>query len=326
MDLVKPDQTDLVIGNSGIRADRSIAVFARNEQNTIFKCLTAIAAACQSSTFRVSILINGSTDRTLDVALSHPLVSKGSADIFVIEYGDKANAINRFIYDIRCDAQAYFFIDAYTEIGATALAALERPLALDPVLNASSGVPSIGRSARLLAQQMIRSSGLVGGLFALRRRFVDAFCERHLRLPIGLYRVDGLIGSMAMHDLDPVKNPWRTELVQVVPEATWNQRVLSLYRVRDILHQFNRMLRQARGRLENSAIKSVIYRSGYEGLPDSTDRMILDWLSSLSMPERLRWYRSPLVALAIYRTRRATVPLSSELVAKKVAPSVKSLT
>ena len=54
------------------------------------------------------------------------------------------------------------------------------------------------------------------------------------------------------------------------------------------------MVRQARGRLENEAIKKIIYRYGYGGLPTFADDMIADWLSEISSAERHRLRSQPL--------------------------------
>jgi len=133
---------------------------------------------------------------------------------------------------------------------------------------------------------------LHGQLHGVRRDFVDRLVARGIRLPIGLYYGDGLVGSMAMHDLDPLHIPWNTHRIAGVAGASYEIPTLSLFRPRDLRRQFNRKIRQMRGRLENLAIRSIVYQRGFEGLPQYSDDMIRTFLASykpprIALPDRL---------------------------------------
>jgi glycosyltransferase involved in cell wall biosynthesis len=295
--------------------DWSVVVFAKNEKGSIESCLSAIETACSGSDSHVTVVLNGSKDGTDEAVFRYSRLCRIPINIFEIPFGDKANAWNKFIYDLRPSAHVYFFVDAYAIVGMRAFQLLAFALQKHTAANAATGVPSSGRSAAALAAEMHATGGLHGSLHALRFRFVERICESQYRLPIGLYRGDGLIGSMAMHDLNPLVHPWCPERIVVVDGATWTHRVLSPFRPRDIMRQCNRMIRQARGRLEDEAIKRIIYRYGYGGLPTFADDMIADWLSGTPSAERNRLRRQPLTWAAMMRTRRRVRPYTTELMA-----------
>jgi hypothetical protein len=158
-----------------------------------------------------------------------------------------------------------------------------------------------------MRETMLREGGLHGSLHALRGEFLDRIRGRGFRIPAGLYRGDGLIGSFVMHDLDAIGSPWDTGRILPVPMATWSSRGLMLA---SLPRHLLRRIRQARGRFENEAIKKIIYSAGYGALPHFADQMILDYLAStdvrvgmLDMPSRL----------ALRQLARPRMPSVSEL-------------
>jgi hypothetical protein len=237
-------------------------------------------------------------------------------NVVEIAFGDKANAWNQFTYSWRPDAYIYFFVDAYIAAHPKALASMAAVLQKKQNLNAATGVPTQGRSANMIADLMSKTGGLHGSLHALPCHFVQRIVKNQYRLPKGLYRGDGLIGSMAMHDLDPLGYPWRPDLVAVVGEATWDQRGLSVLRPSDLVRHWRRMIQQARGRLENAAIKSIIYRGGYGALPEFADDMIKEWLSQIPAVERRKYRRDPFTRLALDRIERGRRPDAGALSAR----------
>jgi hypothetical protein len=108
-------------------------------------------------------------------------------------------------------------------------------------------------------------------------------------LPLQLYRGDGLLGSMAAHNLNPIGTRWDNRRIIGVLDATFAINPLSIFRWSDVKRQFNREIRQARGHMENEAIKSIIYQQGYEALPENANDMIGTWVKSNSLhPKSLR--------------------------------------
>ncbi len=265
--------------------DWNVAVFCRDERWSIARCIESIAAASRDRRTLITLIVNGSSDDSASLALEAAKRRAIPIAVYTIAHGDKANAINRFFYALREPARYYFFIDAYVKIGDAALAILESCLVARPDAVAATGVAANGRTmVRDTELTLTEGSRLHGQLHALRPDFIDRLVARRLRLPIGLYYGDGLVGSMALHDLDPLHNGWEQWRIAGSPMATYEIPMLSLFRVRDLRRQFQRKVRQMRGRLQNLAIRDIVYEHGYEGLPEYADDMVTTYLAKHGRP------------------------------------------
>ena len=272
----------------GSTFDWQIGVVCQNEHARIASCLESISIGIGSRNVVVNVVVNGSSDGSDDVARREAAKLAIPIRIFKIAYGDKSNAINCLIHDpdVHVDAHLYFFMDGYVRLRPGALAAIEQSLARDPAAVAATGMAVTGRTEPQSHRATLERGGgaIHGQLFALRRRFVDKMAEQGIRLPIGLYRGDGLLGSMAAHDLDCLEQPWSNQRALCVADALFEISPLSPFRPRDLRRHFHRKVRQMRGRLENAAIKQVIYRNGYSALPAFADDLIGDFLAANPMP------------------------------------------
>jgi hypothetical protein len=92
-----------------------------------------------------------------------------------------------------------------------------------------------------------------------------------------------------------------------------------LFRIRDLRRQFNRKVRQMRGRLENAAIRGIIYQHGYEGLPAYSDDMIRSFLAAHEMP-RVPLADRPFMALAKRQIGKAAKPDAEWLAPRRFDP------
>jgi len=262
-----------------------IAVFAVNEAPTIERCLASIDRAAAGRRTRIAVLLNGTTDNSLDIIRALRL-EHAALSVYLFPAADKANAINRFLYDLRLDAGTYFCTDAYTKVGPGALRAMEAALRANPMALVASAIPTNGRSARTTRENTLKGGVISGQLYALAPDFVSRFVAAGLRLPLQIYRGDPLLGSMAAHKFDAIGTRWDKARIIGVPDATYEISPLSIFKWRDIMRQYRREIRQARGRLENEAIKTIIYRAGYAALPGDANEMIRDWLKSHSLKAR----------------------------------------
>ncbi len=199
------------------------------------------------------------------------------------------------------------------KIGADALVTLESCLAARPDAVAATGVAANGRPmVRDTERTLTEGSRLHGQMHALRPDFIDRMVARGLRLPIGLYYGDGLIGSMALHDLDPLRNDWEQRRIAGSPVATYEIPELSPFRPRDLKRQFQRKVRQMRGRLENLAIRSIVYQHGYEGLPEYADDMVTAYVARHGRPA-VSLLDRPFQSLALRQIAAAHRPEASRL-------------
>lgn len=265
--------------------DISLAVFCQNEAARLGACIASIAVAAQGRRACVTVLVNGSSDGSAGVALAALQQTGLPGRVWRIRHADKSNAINRSFYELRRPAGLEVFLDGYSVIGADALGGLERALSGTPAAMAATGVAGNGRTMQAATAETMRRGGrLHGQLHAFRPAFLDRLTAAGLRLPVGLYRGDGLLGSMACHDLDPRVHPWDGHRIRGAAAATYSIAQLSPWRPADIARQFRRKVRQMRGRLENAAVKSIIATQGYQGLPRHADDMIAAWLAHNPVP------------------------------------------
>jgi hypothetical protein len=294
----------------------SVVVFARNSADVLLPCLEGLAVAAAGRRARITVLLNGNTDNSADVVRRFARDASIEVDVQEIPFGDKSNAWNQFIHGCRPEAQTYFFVDSYAVPTAGALAALDRALQNAPGANAAAAVPSSGRSAAATRANMMRTPALHGSLFALRGRFVRRLWVSGLRLPAGLYRGDGLIGSFVVNDLDGRKFAWNLEHISVAPDATWT--VTPVSKLRRPQQIWNRLVRQARGLMEDQAIKERTYHIGFEQLPRFADAMIADWIAADPATRRPSWRRNPLGWLAARKLQPHREPDEQALAARRL--------
>jgi hypothetical protein len=283
----------------------SVAVFARNEAARIGDCLRALTRCDNAGRLNVTVLLNGTTDDSADVAASVLREAGVAGALYDIPHGDKSHAVNLFLHRLRPAAGIYMMMDGYAEIRPDAPTLLAHRLARRPDALAAAAVPSTGRSATALRRSMLEQPGLHGSLFALRGGFVERLTQAGLRLPRGLYRGDGLLGSMVLHDLDALGGGWIGSRIAVEPGASWGTPSSRPWRWRDLRRHGRRLMQQARGRLQTAALRSAIYSGGFSSLPDEADRMVLDWIAADPAGREPRPWRDPLAHLALARMRQS---------------------
>ncbi len=291
--------------------DWAICVFASREGSRIRDCLSALRAATSEwPSVQLTVVVNGAAPATAAAARAALSDWTHPARVAEIPLGDKANAWNQYTHGLRPDARWHLFVDGYVVPEPTGLITLRtRCEAAPPDQTAATGMPAGEHAGAAQMREFVtRHGGVLGGLHALRGEFVERLVARGLFQPWGLYRGDGLIGSWLCHDLDPRANRWDKQHIIPVPEAAWLGERLSPWSPRDLLTHWRRMQRQAQGRMENRAIKDIIYREGYEGLPESARDLVAHALqlgpgSNDRTPLR-RWLR----ARVARRIRRSPMP------------------
>jgi hypothetical protein len=258
---------------SGCDPEWCIAVFARNEEARIGECLIAIARATDGVSTQVILLINGSSDKTAERALGLLPALGLRASVYKIGLGCKSHAMNVFVHDLRPRANVYFFVDATSFVEPNALRALAGALDRQPDIAAVSGLPINGRGAAQMRRGAMQSSKLFGQMFAVRQSCLDDLSTRGRRLPIGLYRCDGLFVGFICWETDGVAHERAMPRIATVPEAEWRIRPISWFGCKDIKAGFNRLVRQGRGRLENQSWNPILWTQGFGALPRFADDM-----------------------------------------------------
>lgn len=239
--------------------DWSVAVFVARETPVVLRdTLVSIQAAANRRAI-IDVLVNGNLPlvddaRNIIIAIS----SKSKNSIFRlwhIPLGDKANAINCYIQNIFPQSRFAYFVDGYARPHLDAFSLLENGLNGHSEAWCAAGVPSTGRGARKSRIEQVAVHGIHGNLFCIPQHVINLMKEECFRLPIGLYRTDSTIGAAIKYSLNPAKNSWNNNRIYVHPEASWDVSKKTWWRYSDIIGQFKRLLRQAKGDLENLAVR-----------------------------------------------------------------------
>lgn len=296
----------------------SIVVFARNEHLRIAEGLAAVARATRDVAAHVTVIVNGSADGTLEIARQALPTFTVPTALYAIAFGCKSHAINVFIHELRPRARFYIFLDATAFVAPDGLRRLIEGLAARPDCLAASGVPANGRSAAQMRRAVGSSPKLFGQMFAIRGEFADHLLRLGRKLPIGLYRCDGLFSGFICYETDGVAHEQPVPRILNVMEAQWKIRPLSWARPADIRAGCNRLVRQARGRLENQAWNPILWSQGFGALPRFADEMILDWLRT-GRPKRQGLPQAVFTWLALRRIRRWRQPPEEALRPTRIA-------
>lgn len=265
--------------------DWHAAVYCSNVGERLRACLDSLGVALVRKRALITVVLNGPDAESLAAARA-AMAADAPIEIVHIPLRDKSNAINQFNYNLRVPARAYAAVDGNVQVGANAFVAMEERLGSAPHAMAVTGVSINGRTMRKLGAQALRTGGVLHGqLHALRPDFLDRMTDRGIKLPIGLYRGDGLLGSMAAHDLDPLSKPWDDTRVLPEARATFTVPRLSLLDSGDVRHLFRRRVRQMQGLIENKAVAAIIYRSGFEALPEHVADLIQGYLAVHPAPQ-----------------------------------------
>jgi hypothetical protein len=289
----------------------SVAIIAARESAaTLSRAINAALAACHTHEAVVDVLINGNPDLAQETAA---LAAQGTFPcgsvtlrIWSTPVGDKAHAWNQYVHDIWPGSDVAFFVDGYAEVRPDAFTLLDRGLAAAPDALGATGVPSSGRSAARHREHMLREGGFHGNMHALSGTALDTLRKKGIRLPLGLYRTDSLIGAALLYRLTPETTGWDTRRVVVAGDATWDVAGLGTLTLQNILSQAKRKLRQAQGDLENRAVAEhlSVRRLPLGQLPGTTHDLVNGWLSARRGQALGACLRNPLRLHAVYKLRR----------------------
>lgn len=285
---------------------RAIAITAARESVATLTDVVRATVVAAGPNSCIDVLVNG--NRELATGLAAKLGDTAlegepgtQLNIWYLAFGDKAQTLNVIFHTLRRNAHLFYFLDGYAQPRRDAFTILENALNDDSDALAATGVPSLGRSAKQQSLAMQRTGGLHGNLFALPQSTMNEIRERGFRLPMGLYRVDSLIGAVLNFKFDPARYPWKPARIVVAPEATWTFTPLSVWNLRDLQTHLKRVWRQNTGVLENMAIKDHLVRQcrGAEQLPATAPELVLNWWHGRHGPSLLQRLRNPLWELAI---------------------------
>lgn len=292
----------------------SIAVFAAREtlESLLETIQYSLAAALPNSV--VDILVNG--NESLAKALVGTLkrseairCERTSVRVWNIKQGDKAHAWNQYIHYIWPESAAAFFVDGYVRLKSDAVQLLSDRMAISPDALGGTGVPSVGRSAAGLRDEILQQGGIHGNFCSVTKVAMTLLKTRGFALPLGLYRTDATFGAVLSFGLDPAVNQWSPKkFIVAAPDATWMTDEKLWWRLADWKGFYKRKLRQAQGEFENAAIRDhfAVRKQGFTTLPSTVNELVLEWIGRCPGEARTIMMRNPLSGIALRRLRRPT--------------------
>lgn len=192
----------------------AICILAHNEENRLPEMLDSLATQSLLKTEETSVelfvVVNGSSDRTAQVARSHPLAKALGARLHVWDLADpgKSRAWNTFVHAPETSKfSTLVFCDADIDLpDPHCLSKLRDALAGNPSLDVFVSRPvkkSSRESARLVERLVLKAAGtssdwkkaICGQLYAIR-----GIRARSIHMPIGLPVEDGFLRAMVLTD------------------------------------------------------------------------------------------------------------------------------
>lgn len=252
--------------------DTTVAVFAHNEERNIVRCLESLpAAGCDAAT-NIIVLVNGCTDRTLEVVNDYARTRENITPLS-INIGDKANAWNVFVYEHSLPTGVAVFVDGDVVPAPESIKILKETLDNDPTALISSALPRSGRNRDAQVESILAERGVYGNLYAVRAEFLARIRSRNIRMPVGFVREDGLIAAMAKWDLDSRNGPWVDERVAPAPGAGFSFQPVPLWKPSAWRQYLRRRVRYSTGYFEIIMLRQILKTGGPERLPATVEEM-----------------------------------------------------
>ena len=282
-------------------------IAARETLDTLARTIRAAEEASAGKDAIIDVLVNGNPDLAREAGAWVRASARGSASVRVwfIARGDKAHAWNEYVHRIWPAGRTAFFLDGYAQPKPDGLTRLEASLAQDANVLGATGVPSSGRSAPSLRERMVRDGGFHGNMHAISADAMMQLCVAGVRLPLGLYRTDSLIGAILLFRLDPSSHQWDRRRIVVNPEATWNISETTGLSLKNAVGQFKRRLRQAQGDLENRAVRDhlSVRRAPVNAMPKTARELVLAWIDANPGEAKHLYMRNPFRLYAANKQR-----------------------
>jgi glycosyltransferase involved in cell wall biosynthesis len=247
-------------------AEICIGVLAHNEEGRIAICMNSLPLG--EPDVAIHIIINGSTDRTADIA-KRIAAAYDNVTVHVLPEGGKSRSWNRFVFDLLPHPYPFhIFVDGDAELLAGSVGAMVEELNGPDKPNAVSGMPANGRRVDYY-QQMIRDDrGMFGDLYGLSGDFLSRMKAAAIRLPVDLIGDDGLICAMAKTNLGN-EDDWQDARVAVSEDSGFLCEPVKLSNPASWRLQYRRMISYSIRHFQNQIITGIMRGPGPSGFPNS---------------------------------------------------------
>lgn len=258
-----------------------IIVLAHNEERRIARCLGSLPL--QAEGIAAHVVVNGSSDRTAEIARSFPVTVHDWAQ------GGKARSWNRIVIDTPGVAGDVFaFVDGDAEVLPGSIEALAETLRTDPAANAAAGLPANGRMADRYRAETIATHGMFGDLYALSGSFVARLRASGVRLPEDLIGDDSLIGALAKTDLAN-EDDWQDARIATCLKAGFLCEPTALSPA-SLGNQYRRMINYSVRHFQNRIVSSIMRGAGPTALPQRMAELYPGWLGQFAPRRDPQWW------------------------------------
>lgn len=306
----------------------ALVIFANRESlQQLHQTLTA-ALTSASSCAVIHVLVNGNpalanamaAELTVQQGNSGLALGNPAVRLWSIPLADKANAWNQYIHELWSGEEIVFFIDGYVRLNADAVELLGTAVTANPQALGGTGVPTMGRSAKALRENMIVNTGYHGNFCCIKGSTIHQMRDKQIRLPLGLYRTDSLMGAFLCYALDPGSHIWEDYRIHVHPTASWQIDPAKWWRFKDLKAYVKRYFRQVRGRIENAAVAEHLAnrRCSPAKLPATAQEMVLEWSEQCPDDARVLAQSSPVIRYVMAGIQSAALPVMGNALPKIV--------
>lgn len=251
----------------------SVVTFAYNEENSIADTIRSILANCDQRVTKFTVVANGCTDQTVEVAKASVEGSAIPCEVVELSLGDKCNAWNEYVYYHLPDAGVHFFVDSDVTFTEKAFPRLFDQLLSSPGKNAVTGLPQTGRNLPHYYELATRYSCLFGNLYGLNNEFIQRLVEKNIRLPVGLSWIDAQITKLVNDNLEYNKDDYQHR-VTFVEGVGYRFESLKPWSLDDIRLYINRICRYKTGQLQEPYLDALPFTE-WPGTMDGINREIL---------------------------------------------------
>lgn len=234
----------------------SIAAFAYNEEKNIEATLSSILSSVDQGLDQLTILANGCTDKTAEVAENFLRKQPLPYKVITISLGDKCNAWNTYVYEHLTASPVQFFIDCDVQFSPQAFPRLASKLISSEKKNAVTGLPLSGRNKEKYSELVTRYSCLFGNLYGLKREFLVRLRDDEIKLPIGLCWIDAQLTKLVNEDLRYDKDDYQ-QRVTFLENTGYLFESLKPWKRADRRLYLSRLARYKAGQLQEPALDSL---------------------------------------------------------------------
>lgn len=302
----------------------ALVIFAARESLGILLSTLESAISASGDNTVIDVLVNGNQNLTTDLNCCRTarLNENGwnRIRIWSIKTADKANAWNQYFHKIWSGEEFAFFSDGYVRLLSDSIDLLKDGVSKNELALGGSGVPSIGRSAHHVAKRIVTGGGFHGNFCCLRGSTIAEVRRQKFRIPLGLYRTDSLVGAALYFGLDPKRNKWDAKRIYVHPQATWGTPSKNLWRYREWIALLKRRIRQAKGVLENAALRDhlLVRKQPLEAIPETATKLVTEWMTRCPGDAQAVIKRNPTTRLVLSSYNQAAEWIESDLLPTQV--------